>query len=437
MIDGTKNEVPLGELGVLDRGKSRHRPRYAHHLYGGDYPFIQTGDIKSSNGRIVSYEQTYSEAGLAQSRIWDAGTLCITIAANIGETAILTFPACFPDSVVGFISDEELAHTPYIAYALRYLRDRMQRDASGSAQDNINLEYLRNLEVPVFPVHTQKAIAHILGTLDDKIELNQKMNQTLEDIAKAIFKSWFVDFDPVLAKAEGRPTGLPSEISDLFPDELVDLEIGEVPKGWNLASIDEACEKVYTGGTPSTKVPEYWGGSHGWLSSGETGSAFIIDTEKKITEAGIENSSTKAALRFDTVIASAGQGKTRGQTSLLLLNTYVNQSVVTLRAKTEIGALLLFFNLSRRYEEFRRYSDSSSSRGSLTTTLLKELPFVIPTERLTIVFHKAILPMVEKIELNLREILVLSELRDTLLPKLISGELRISDAEKFLKKAGL
>ena len=307
----------------------------------------------------------------------------------------------------------------------------------GSGQPLINQTSLRSLEAPERSFADQKAIAHILGTLDDKIELNQKMNQTLEDIAKAIFKSWFVDFDPVRAKAEGRPTGLPSEISDLFPDELVDLEIGEVPKGWNLASIDEACEKVYTGGTPSTKVPEYWGGSHGWLSSGETGSAFIIDTEKKITEAGIENSSTKAALRFDTVIASAGQGKTRGQTSLLLLNTYVNQSVVTLRAKTEIGALLLFFNLSRRYEEFRRYSDSSSSRGSLTTTLLKELPFVIPTERLTIVFHKAILPMVEKIELNLREILVLSELRDTLLPKLISGELRISDAEKFLKKAGL
>ena len=218
---------------------------------------------------------------------------------------------------------------------------------------------------------------------------------------------------------------------------MVDSEIGEIPKAWVLASIDKACEKIYSGGTPSTKVPEYWGGSHGWLSSGETGSTFIIDTEKKITKAGIENSSTKAALRFDTVIASAGQGKTRGQTSLLFLDTYVNQSVVTLRAKTEIGALLLFFNLSRRYEEFRRYSDSSSSRGSLTTTLLKELPFVIPTQNLTSLFQKTTLPMVEKIELNLKENEVLSELRDTLLPKLISGELRIPDAEKFLEEAGI
>lgn len=437
MSEGSYKLVPLGALGVLDRGKSRHRPRYAAHLYGGDYPFIQTGDIKAANGRIVSFDQTYSDEGLAQSRLWDEGTLCITIAANIGETALLTFPACFPDSVVGFIPDKDLAYSPYIAYALRYLKDGMQADASGSVQDNINLEYLRQLQVPVFPLHIQKAIAHILGTLDDKIELNRKMNETLEEIAKAIFKSWFVDFDPVRAKMEGRPTGLPDEIAALFPDRLVDSETGEIPEGWKVSTIEAACDQVYSGGTPSTRQPEYWGGAHGWLASGETRSAFVMDTEKTITDAGIHNSSTKIAFRFDTVIASAGQGKTRGQTSLLLLETFINQSVIALRAKKEIGALSLFFNLAGRYKEFRQYSDASSSRGSLPASLLKGLPFLIPTPGLSLLFDEIALPIVKKIEVNLQETKVLADLRDTLLPKLISGELKVPDAETFLEEAGI
>src|ERR1700732_718334 len=99
-------ERSLDELGDVSRGRSRHRPRDAAHLYGGPYPFIQTGDIKNASGLITTYQQTYSDAGLAQSRLWPAGTMCITIAANIAETALLSFPACFPDSVVGFIGDQ-------------------------------------------------------------------------------------------------------------------------------------------------------------------------------------------------------------------------------------------------------------------------------------------------------------------------------------------
>src|SRR5579863_9206259 len=109
-------EVTLYDLGEVNRGRSRHRPRYAAHLYGGPYPFIQTGDIKGSAGMITSHTQTYSEAGLAQSRLWPAGTMCITIAANIAETGILTFPACFPDSIVGFIADGSKCNSRFIEY---------------------------------------------------------------------------------------------------------------------------------------------------------------------------------------------------------------------------------------------------------------------------------------------------------------------------------
>ncbi len=148
--------VKLGELGEVTRGRSRHRPRYAEHLYGGQYPFIQTGDIKASGGRITTYEQTYSEAGLAQSRLWPAKTMCITIAANIAETGILTFSACFPDSVVGFIADESKCDIYFVEYTFRYLRQSIQHEASGSVQDNINLETLNRLHFPLPPLSEQR-----------------------------------------------------------------------------------------------------------------------------------------------------------------------------------------------------------------------------------------------------------------------------------------
>ncbi len=109
-------EVKLSDLGEVARGRSRHRPRYAEHLYGGQYPFIQTGDVKASEGRIAMHEQTYSEAGLAQSRLWPSNTMCITIAANIAETGILKYPACFPDSVIGFIANKDMADVYFIEY---------------------------------------------------------------------------------------------------------------------------------------------------------------------------------------------------------------------------------------------------------------------------------------------------------------------------------
>lgn len=138
--------VKLGDLGTLDRGISKHRPRNAPELLGGPYPLIQTGDVANSGGLITSYTSTYSELGLQQSKIWPAGTLCITIAANIAKTGILTFDACFPDSVVGFTSTPE--KTLYVKFILDFLQEILEASAPQSAQKNINLNILRNLAIP-------------------------------------------------------------------------------------------------------------------------------------------------------------------------------------------------------------------------------------------------------------------------------------------------
>jgi type I restriction enzyme S subunit len=138
----------LDTLGTLDRGVSRHRPRNAPELLGGPYPFVQTGDVSNSDGYSRTFTGTYSEAGLRQSKMWPAGTLCITIAANIAKTGILTFDACFPDSVVGFRSDSS-ATVEFIRIWLSFLQASLEDKAPESAQKNINLEILRSLTVPI------------------------------------------------------------------------------------------------------------------------------------------------------------------------------------------------------------------------------------------------------------------------------------------------
>jgi len=230
----------ISSLGEFDRGKSKHRPRDAAHLYGGPYPFIQTGDITNSSGRIMSFRQTYSEAGLAQSRLWPAGTLAITIAANIAETALLTFPACFPDSVVGFTADPSKADVRFIEYLFQAMRKQVKSHAYGSAQENINLDVLRKLEFPIPPLNTQSKIADYLSLIDDRITLLRETNATLEAIAQALFKSWFVDFDPVRSKMEGRaPEGMDEATAALFPADFEETELGAVPKGWRVCKFEE------------------------------------------------------------------------------------------------------------------------------------------------------------------------------------------------------
>jgi type I restriction enzyme S subunit len=145
---------PFGKLGELDRGRSRHRPRNAPELLGGPYPFIQTGDVATSKYYINTFLSTYSEVGLAQSKMWSAGTLCITIAANIAASAILGFDACFPDSIVGFTPGHR-TNSAYIQVLLGFIRPILERSAPQVAQKNINLQILRRLPIPVPPKNLQ------------------------------------------------------------------------------------------------------------------------------------------------------------------------------------------------------------------------------------------------------------------------------------------
>ena len=186
-------EYKLVELGTLQRGRSRNRPRYAFHLYGGKYPFIQTGEIRAARKYIREYEQTYSDAGLEQSKLWEKNTLCITIAANIAELASLSFDACFPDSVLGFIPNKDKANLDFIYYTLTHFQRELKHIGEGSVQDNINLGTFQDVLFPIPPLPEQKAIANVLSSLDDKIDLLHRQNKTLEAMAETLFRQWFIE----------------------------------------------------------------------------------------------------------------------------------------------------------------------------------------------------------------------------------------------------
>jgi type I restriction enzyme S subunit len=179
----------FGEVGSLDRGKSRHRPRDAAELYGGPYPFIQTGDVANSSGTISRFTSTYSEAGLRQSRLWPVGTLCITIAANIAKTGVLTFEACFPDSVVGFLPGPKV-FTAYVQAWLGFLQPTLEANAPRAAQKNINLEILRGLPIPLPPLGKQSAFAQRAEAL---LSIQSQQAVALQKATAA--------FDALLAKA--------------------------------------------------------------------------------------------------------------------------------------------------------------------------------------------------------------------------------------------
>ena len=418
---GEWREVTLGELGIVERGRSRHRPRNAPELYGGPYPFIQTGDIKASQGRVTTHKQTYSEVGLAQSRLWPVGTMVITIAANIAETAILTYPACFPDSVIGFVADDSKCDVRFIEYTFRLLRNKLQHEnvGTGSVQDNINLQTLDRLRFLIPPPSEQRAIAHVLGTLDDKIELNRRMNEALEEMARALFKSWFVDFEPVRAKMEGRwrrgesLPGLPADLYDLFPDRLAPSELGEIPEGWEVRRLGE-CYNLTMGQSPPGKTYNDDGEGMPFFQ-GRTDFEFRYPANRRYCTAP-----KRLAEAHDTLVSVRAPV---GDINMAWEKCCIGRGVSALRHKS--GSVSYTYCSMRALQPaLREYEQTGTVFGAINKNQFEALPIVEPPRHLVDVFETVALDWDKQIRLNVSESRSLTAQRDALLPGLVSGEVR-------------
>ncbi len=287
--------------------------------------------------------------------------------------------------------------------------------SSGSGVPSLSRDdfYRKTLRLP--PLLEQKAVAHILGTLDDKIELNQKTNQILEDISKAIFKSLFVDFDSIHAKVEGEPTGLPVEISDLFTAEFEDSDSGKIPKGWVIKSLGDLITPKK--GKSITK-------------------SSCIEGLIPVVAGGLQPAYFHNQSNVDgPVITISASGANAGFVRLYSENIWASDcSFIGQQQTNNIYFWYLFLKINQ--EKIYFMQQGAAQPHIYPSDLMRlTLPFP-PDETLIYKFEELVKPFFKKISLLNSEISVLSKLRDALLPKLISGELNIFDANKFLNEVG-
>lgn len=376
----------LDQLGTVSRGKSKHRPRNDPKLFGGKYPFIQTADVKNADYYITKYSDTYNESGLAQSKLWDKGTLCITIAANIADTGVLAFPACFPDSIMGFVPFEGVANTRFIKYCF----DRLQRDckqiSQGTAQDNLSWEKLSTIKFCIPEYKEQCRIADILSDYDDLIENNQKQIKLLEEAAQRLYKEWFVNLR--------------------FPGHENTKIVDGVPEGWRISSIYDVFDIKYGKNLPTSKITKA-GQYPVYGASGVIG----YYNEKNCDD-------------YATLVTSRGNGsgdvfRTHHKQSYVTNNSFIARRNDKNSFIENEFTFQLFSNT-----DFKKLC-TGSAQPQLTNTSIQKIKILLPNRQLIEKYQRCTIEMSEKQEALYQEQRALTQARNRLLPKLMNGTVEV------------
>ncbi|MBN3892795.1 MAG: restriction endonuclease subunit S [Nostoc sp. JL31] len=389
----TKKWIPykLNELGSVGRGRSRHRPRNAPELYGGDYPFIQTAEVTASEFYITSYSQTYSELGLGQSKMWNKDTLCIVNAGeNTAETAILKFNACFPDSIIGFIADPQKADVRFIKYYLTTIKEQLRSITKGATQDNLSVDKLLSFDILTPPLTMQKKIAGILSAYDDLIENNTRRIKILEEMAQTLYHEWFVKFR--------------------FPGhehtKMVDSELGLIPEGWEVKKLGKLAS-FQTGKLNSNAAkPD---GIYPFFTCSQD--IFKTDTYSFDTECILlagNNANGIFHLKFF-----------RGK-----FDVYQRTYVIRTLNDSKVTNYYLYFAIKEQLDHLKSISIGAATKF-LTLTILNNIDMTLANGRLQQKFANFISAVFTQIEVLQAKNSNLRQTRDLLLPKLISGEIDV------------
>ena len=408
----------LDELGFVGRGKSRHRPRNASFLYGGRYPFFQTGDIKAANFYLTEYSQTYSEEGLAQSKLWEPGTLCITIAANIAESAILGIEGCFPDSVVGFVADPNKADVRFIKYYMEILKLQMQGVSRGTTQDNLSVEKLLtfNFLIPALPI--QQRIAGILSAYDELIENSQRRIKILEAMARNLYREWFVHF---------RFPGFENH-------RRVASALGEIPKGWEVATLGAHLVALESGKRPKGGIRKESEGVPSIGAENINGIGWHEFASEKLVPREFFEQMRKGVVR-DRDVAMYKDGAYIGKSSYFRdgfphPECCVNEHVFLLRgdrARLKQNFLYLWLQEPDTVQTIRSKNANAAQPGVNQQALLG-MKLVLSDEKSAARFDDFVEPLLAQIINLAKRTQNLRRTRDLLLPRLLSGQIAIEAA---------
>jgi type I restriction enzyme S subunit len=303
---------------------------------------------------------------------------------------------------------------------------------AGSGVPTLNRNHLHPMRVAKPPVSVQKSISGILGSLDDRITLLRETNVTLEAIAQAMFKSWFMDFDPVRAKSEGKlPEGIDEATAALFPDSFEQSKLGEIPKGWKISNIGSELTTIL-GGTPSRERPEFWNdGVVSWINSGKVNEFRITTASELITEEALLKSATKLLPARTTVIAITGA--TLGQVSIVEIEACTNQSVVGLIQNEKFSTEYIYFWINFNIKKLIS-SQTGGAQQHINKGNVEDLHFLVPDIKILNEFKSISHPLFLKVAENCFQINTLGNIRDTLLPRLISGQLVFPDLDEINNK---
>ena len=462
---GERSLRRLGEICEFRGGQGF--PQKHQGAAAGEFPFVKVSDMElPGNGyRITRANHWIDEATRKELRA-KPHPATSTIFAKIGvaltynRRRLLSRPTIVDNNMMAAVPIESEVEPLFLYYLLKVTD--FNEVVSGTALPFLNAGDLAKMEVEAPPLAEQKAIAAVLGALDDKIELNRRMNATLEAMARALFQSWFIDFDPVRrnldraqnqpsprpsptgrgrsaaegegaagldidpvrAKLDGRPpAALDPATAALFPEHLEDSPLGHIPLGWKIGKIQDCCVQIQNGGTPRRNEPRFWhGGNIPWLASGEVRQSIITTTEGFITEDGLAESSAKWVPAHSTVVAL--YGATAGQVSFTSSRITTNQAVCALVPKEDFA----YFNyLTMRVATAELENKAvGSAQQNISKGIVEETQVVLPPAALIEQFAKVADPLFEQWISNLHQSRTLATLRDTLLPKLLSGELEVN-----------
>ena len=360
----------------------------------------------------------------------ECGDVVVTTEAPLGEVAQLgNERVALAQRLICLRGKPRVLDNDFLKFLMQSdgVQEQLRSRATGTTVLGIKQSELRKVVLPLPPMVEQRAIAHILRTLDDKIELNRRMNETLEAMARARFKSWFVDFDPVRAKAEDRDPGLPKPLAGLFPDSFEESELGKIPKGWEAGTLGDVAEHPRRGLRPEQI---------------ESNTPYIALEHMPKRCIALSDWGTAEALQSNTFEFKRGDilfGKLRPyfhKVGVAPVNGVTSTDIVVVEPRTNNWFGFILGHVSSI--EFVDYTDAGSTGTKMPRTSWTEMahyPLALPPPPIAEAFTKTIRPTIERINAGIHESRTLAALRDPLLPKLISGELRIEDVERFCQAA--
>ena len=399
-------------------------------------PQLKEGRLALADARRISPEHFADWTRKAKPQHHD---VILSRRCNPGETAFVPagLVCALGQNLVLLRSDGTKVFPPFLRWLLNG-PDWWEQVGTfinvGAIFNSLKCADIPNFKMPLPPRAEQKAIAAVLGALDDKIELNRRMNATLEAMARALFQSWFVDFDPLRAKLDGRPpAALDPATAALFPGTFQDSELGPIPHGWEVCPLSEKIQ-ILSGGTPKTSEPTYWDGVIPWYSVRDAPSetdVWVIHTDKHVTKLGIANSVAQVFPEKTTIISARG---TVGKLALTAVPMAMNQSCYGVRGVSGYGDYFTYYSLREATAQLQQRAHGTVF-DTITTETFKTLDCIFPTPTITAAFDKLVEPLLGRIRANLHQSRTLATLRDTLLPKLLSGELSVA-ALHFATDAG-